>query len=226
MNFTRKRNSRSERKRILIVCEWDLTEPSYFNCFKKYYKNTAWQIVPVPTGYNTISLVNFAVEELSRRKKAWEEVDETWCVFDADPKPSNPKQLANFNEAIRLAHRKWLEVGYSNQAFEYWLILHFSNNHWAELERNRYKKLINDFLKVNSTKQIKYEKEVTQEIFCLLSHHTTKDGITWIKHAIKCAKKIHQDYEEINPKRDKIWNEESSTTIYKLIEKLLSDTNY
>lgn len=54
--------------------------------------------------------------------------DEIWCVFDADPKPSNPSQIMNFNSAIMLAEKQKFFVAYSHQAFEYWLLLHMDDH--------------------------------------------------------------------------------------------------
>jgi hypothetical protein len=43
---------------ILIVCEGKNTEPSYFN----HFRLTSAKVVPVGLGFNTISLVNRAIE--------------------------------------------------------------------------------------------------------------------------------------------------------------------
>jgi hypothetical protein len=62
--------------------------------------------------------------------------DQVWCVFDADPKPNNPNQAKNFNDADALAARKGFSVAYTNQAFEYWLILHFYYHQGGGMNRN------------------------------------------------------------------------------------------
>src|ERR1700741_1402449 len=71
-----------ERPTILIVCEGENTEPSYFRQFKL----SSATIKPVGEGYNTNSLVQRAIY-LSKEKH----YDQVWCVFDADPKPDNIK---------------------------------------------------------------------------------------------------------------------------------------
>lgn len=100
----------TERPIILIVCEGENTEPSYFRQFKL----SSAIIKPVGEGYNTVSLVKRAIQ-LSKEKL----YDQVWCVFDADPKPDNQNQAKNFNDAIELADNEGLGVAYSNQAFEY-----------------------------------------------------------------------------------------------------------
>ena len=85
-----------ENPSILIVCEGKNTEPSYFNQFRVLSAT----VKSVGTGYNTISLVNKTIRFASQEK-----YDQVWCVFDADPKPDNPNQAQNFNEAIKLAEK-------------------------------------------------------------------------------------------------------------------------
>lgn len=48
----------NEKPTILIVCEGKNTEPSYFNQFRL----TSATIKPVGEGYNTVSLVNRAIQ--------------------------------------------------------------------------------------------------------------------------------------------------------------------
>ena len=104
---------------ILIVCEGKNTEPSYF----KQFRISSAIVKSIGEGYNTISLVKRA-KQLAKRKK----YDQIWCVFDADPKLDNTKQAQNFNNAIKLAEKHKFGIAYSNQAFEYWLILHLDDH--------------------------------------------------------------------------------------------------
>ena len=99
---------------ILIVCEGVNTEPSYF----KQFKLTSATIKALGNGKNTLSLVRQAIK--LRDQGNFEEV---WCVFDKDIFPAQ-----DFNAAITLAEANGLKVAYSNQAFEYWFILHFKDH--------------------------------------------------------------------------------------------------
>ncbi|HFA47898.1 MAG TPA: RloB domain-containing protein, partial [Bacteroidetes bacterium] len=79
---------KEKKQKLLIVCEGGNTEPSYF---KKFKLATA-TIKAVGEGYNTITLVDRAVQ-LSTE----EEYNQVWCVFDKDDFPNQ-----NFNSAIFL----------------------------------------------------------------------------------------------------------------------------
>ena len=103
--FERSEPVLQEKPTILIVCEGENTEPSYFSQFKL---STA-TIKPIGEGHNTISLVNRATE-LANEK----EYEQVWCVFDKDDFTEN-----DFNSAIQIAESKNFNVAYSNQSFEY-----------------------------------------------------------------------------------------------------------
>lgn len=97
--------SKLEKPTILIICEGKNTEPSYFRQFKL---STA-TIKPIGEGFNTVSLVNRAIQ-LSKEKP----YEQVWCVFDKDDFSNN-----DFNSAIQIAEAENFGVAYSNQAFEY-----------------------------------------------------------------------------------------------------------
>ena len=145
---------------ILIVCEGENTEPSYFDQFKLSLAT----IKTVGKGFNTVSLVKQAIE-LSKKGK----YEKVWCVFDADPKPDNPKQSQNFNAAIGMATTNGFGVAYSNQAFEYWLILHFEDHQGGLMNRDDYEKKINSYInKLGANYDGTGNKIVTENFFDLL----------------------------------------------------------
>ena len=197
-----------ERPTILIVCEGENTEPSYFRQFKL----SSATIKPVGEGYNTISLVKRALH-LSK-EKSYEQV---WCVFDADPKPDNPKHAKNFNDAVKLAERKGFGVAYSIQAFEYWLILHFDDHQGGGMNRNDYNNKINQLLKpFGLTYDGESNKIITEEIFELLDGIDKKTNKERKRLAIYRAARNYDLFDHFNPS-----NEESSTTVFRLVEELL-----
>lgn len=106
--FERGIPSLSKNPTILIVCEGKNTEPSYFNQFRL----SSATVKPVGEGYNTISLVNRAIQLAEECK-----YDQVWCVFDADPKPANPAQATNFNAALTLAETQGFGVAYNSSLF-------------------------------------------------------------------------------------------------------------
>ena len=121
--LSRKVDTHEVRKRFLIVCEGEKTEPNYFRGFRR-----PGLILEVKgEGYNTVSLVEKAIEFSEKEK-----YDHVWCVFDRD---SFPEQ--NFNEAFSLAKRNNIRIAYSNEAFELWYLLHF-NYYDSAINRSDY----------------------------------------------------------------------------------------
>ena len=193
-----------EKPSILIVCEGENTEPSYFNQFRL----SSAVIKSVGEGYNTTSLVNRAIQ-LSQEDK----YDQVWCVFDKDD-----FNEGDFNAAIQTAQNQGFGVAYSNQAFEYWLILHFYDHQGGGMHRNDYNKKINKILKPYN---VKYEgtgsKIVEEDFFELLeSIDKKKSKKKRVDLAIERAERTYNQLEHSNPAK-----EESSTTVFLLVKELL-----
>jgi len=207
-NLSRGKATLNEKPTILIVCEGENTEPSYFRQFRL---STA-TIKPIGEGYNTTSLVKRAIK-LSKENK----YDQVWCVFDADPKPSNLKQTQSFNNAIKLAEKNNFGIAYSNQAFEYWLILHFDNHQGGSMERSDYNNKINQLLKqFGFTYDGKGSKVVTEDLFAALDGIDSKTKKERKILAIERAERNYNKLDHSNPAK-----EESSTTVFRLVRELL-----
>lgn len=193
--------TKKERPTILIVCEGENTEPSYFRQFR--LPNAI--VKPIGEGYNTLSLVKRA-GELAGEKP----YDQVWCVFDKD-------SFDDFNEAIIAAKNMGYGVAYSNQAFEYWIILHFDDHQGGGMHRKDYDKKINDLLKPFG---IEYDgegsKTISSKIFDLLEGLDAKTNKSRQSLAIERAKRNHKRFDHKNPA-----SQESSTTVYELVEELL-----
>ena len=147
----------TEKPSILIVCEGENTEPSYFNQFRI----TSARVKSVGEGYNTVSLVNRALALAQQGN-----YDQVWCVFDKDDFNDN-----DFNSAIQIAVANNFGVAYSNQSFEYWLILHFNDHQGGGMHRDSYNDKINEHLKPlkvtydgNGTKLIEEDFELLDGI--------------------------------------------------------------
>lgn len=190
---------------ILIVCEGENTEPSYFNQFRL----SSAKVKSVGEGYNTISLVNRALE-LSQQGS----FDQVWCVFDKDDFNEQ-----DFNDAIQIAKSNNFGVAYSNQAFEYWLILHFNDHQGGGMHRNDYNDKINSMLKPY---MVKYDgngsKIVEEDFFELLDGIDEKTKNKRVDLAIARAERNDKQFDHTNPAR-----EESSTTVFKLVQELLKN---
>lgn len=131
------------KQSFLIVCEGENTEPDYFNEFKL----SSAKVESIGEGMNTISLVNRAIQIKKEYLKKETKFDQYWVVFDKDDWTNS-----DFNTAIQLAESNGFSVAYSNQAFEYWFILHF-NLHQGQVNRNTYEETLSNYL------GFKYSKE-------------------------------------------------------------------
>jgi len=193
----------TEKPSILIVCEGENTEPSYFNQFRI----TSAKVKSVGEGYNTVSLVNRAL--ILAQQGSY---DQVWCVFDKDDFKEN-----DFNSAIQIAEANNFGVAYSNQSFEYWLILHFNDHQGGGMHRDSYNEKINVLLKPfkvvydgNGTKLIE------EDFFELLDGIDDKTSKKRVELAIVRAERNFNYFDQINPAK-----EESSTTVFRLVRELL-----
>jgi hypothetical protein len=188
---------------ILIVCEGRNTEPSYFNQFRL---STA-TIKSIGEGFNTVSLVQRAIQLAGER-----EYEQVWCVFDKDD-----FEEVDFNQAIAIAENENFGVAYSNQAFEYWLILHFEDHQGGGMHRNDYYEKINKLIQPFG---VAYDgvksKRVSEALFEILNGVHEKIGIRRTELAIKRAERNYDYFDHANPAK-----EESSTTVFRLVKELL-----
>lgn len=193
---TERKLSRISGKRIvketfLIICEGVNTEPDYFNAFRL----TSATVKAVGHGMGTTALVQKAVKI---RKQKGVTFDHYWVVFDKDDFSDT-----DFNAAIVLAKQNGFEVAYSNQAFEYWFLLHF-NLYQGALHRMKYEKMLSDLLGFSYSKKM----GVSNKIFNVLLGKQ--------QQAISNAKTVMKQFDSKNPAQ-----EESSTTVYQLVEELI-----
>lgn len=194
--------TRIEKPTFLIVCEGENTEPSYFRKFKL---STA-TIRAIGEGYNTTSLVNRTLQ-LANKKK----YDQVWCVFDKDD-----FSIDDFNSSIQIAESNNFGVAYSNQAFEYWILLHLEDHQGGGMHRNDYNEKLNELLKpLKASYDGKGSKLITDEIFEILDSFDESLGKNMTELAINRAKRNLKSNNIGNPAK-----EESSTTVYKLVEEL------
>lgn len=208
-DLTRKAPKRSTLKRFLIICEGKNTETSYF----KQFRLPNVLIETVGLGYNTVSLVNKAIE-IYAQKSDGEKPDEVWCVFDKDDFTNE-----SFSKALQLAKENNLFCAYSNQAFEYWLILHFINHHGGQLHRNEYNDVINKHVnKIGGRYAGKGCKIVNSRLFEILQAKDPTTKRSRQEMAIERARNIYQAKSKVPPAKA-----ESITTVFQLVEKLISE---
>lgn len=133
-SLERKTDVRPERKRILIVCEGEKTEPYYFESIKALLPRHVAEVIKVEgQGFNTQSLVNHAKKSRDEKMDTDYSYDEVWVVFDRDSFEPD-----KFDNAIYSAEAMGMKVAWSNEAFELWYILHFEARQTG-MSRTEYK---------------------------------------------------------------------------------------
>lgn len=121
---------RPPRKRILVFCEGEATEPLYLNACKRWLQATAVHVEIADARGVPLTLIKLAQEAkeaniAQARRDPSARYDEVWCVFDRDEHPG-------VEEALRRAHAQGIQTAYSNPCFELWLWLHFAESPGAQ----------------------------------------------------------------------------------------------
>jgi hypothetical protein len=194
----RKESTKTERQKILIVCEGEKTEPNYFRSVERMLPKGIVSIEIIGTGSNTISVVKTCLEQIKKAIEVDEKYDEAWVVFDKDSFSNE-----HFNEAIRLAEANKVNCAFSNEAFELWYILHFQYL-VTKLNREQYNEILAGILGCT------YEKNSIDIIEVIL-----KKGN--VDTAIRNAKTLEKTHDNTNHAI-----EVPKTLVYKLVEKLLA----
>jgi hypothetical protein len=188
------------KETILIVTEGTKTEPTYFNQFPQ----NELVIKVEGTGQDPLSLVKKAkfIQKL-------EKYDHVWCVFDRD-------DHVHFNDALQLAERYRFHVAYSNQAFEYWLLLHFEDHQGGYMHRSDYHEKIRSHLSSFSLRlDWKKSKIVSEAMYNVLVGVDPLYGKSREQIAIVRAQKVLHFHKNRHPS-----DANSSTTVHQLVELL------
>ena len=139
-------------------------------------------------------MVAYTKKKFDQAKSEKLPYDQVWCVFDRD---SFTKE--QFNTAIQMAEAYGFKTAYSNEAFEFWYVLHFEYL-TAGIDRKRYKTKLTQHLGK------KYKKNSLDMYGILLSRQDD---------AIKNAKKVYKIHTGLSPADMK-----PSTTVHVLVEEL------
>lgn len=123
---------------FLIVCEDEQTEPAYFRKFQDQFPERTLYLECVGTGRDQLGVVEAAIvakENLERETR--KTIDFIWVVFDKDDAEKNESKLKRFNAAFDLALKNNFHIGFSNEVFELWLLLHLEDvNGEVKMPRN------------------------------------------------------------------------------------------
>lgn len=217
--FKKRREERRKRQHeikspkansFLIVTEGERTEPLYFRGLQRLICEKVGgnvNVVEVPTidihgeGCSTGKLIEITEKIVSEAKILYQNI---WVVFDKD-------DFEDFDQAIKDGLNKGYHVAWSNQAFEYWLYLHFHYSDSA-LHRDIWKEKLDEVFERyrlgNGTYQKNYE-----DIYNMVNKF---DGVNT---AIKNARRRMARF---NEETDKASEYDPGTTVYRLVEKLKS----
>lgn len=200
------RNKRSldARSKFYILTNGRETEKNYFDLIKS--KKSIFDVKVEYQNSNPIQLVKYASQYLR-------EANQVWCVFDIDN---------NFNDgtliqAIKLAEETGVQIAYSNIAFEVWLLSHYqkveSSYDNARLIRQM-DKLIREDFRLNRDYD-KSDKEL------LKKHFLPKLDDAVVNSKVIYQRKVKQHEQEyMGNKNYRIWEWNSSTNVFQLIEAL------
>ena len=193
-DIRRKVGVRPVKKSFLIVCEGQNTEPEYFNSFRL----TSAAVKAVGKGLGTRALVREAVGIRQEEQRKGKTYDQYWVVFDKDDFPED-----DFNLAIREAEAGGFRVAWSNQAFEYWFILHF-HLYQGPLHRSKYAEMLARLTGMSYSKKA----GVASDLYNLL--------IPRLDIAVSHAKSVLAGF----PEGTSPAQAESATMVYALAEEL------
>lgn len=195
---------RKQRDTILILTN-GRTEKNYFEAISTGY-SSMYKIEVKLLNAECDKLVNYAIN-LDRSK-----YNQIWCVFDID----NSLEENHLILALKLAKDNNINIAYSNEAFEVWLLYHIFEKVPSALTRKAYIKEINKHLEsIGSSKYQKNDVELLKKIF-----------LPKLLVATENSKKVHQKFEAEHQKLNSgnkgypVWEWKSTTTVYKLIENL------
>lgn len=203
----RKENIKKQKSsKWLIVCEGLQTEPNYFigavdAINEELKEEDKLKVDVVGKGMNTISLVKSVegiLNDIDECKKSIIPYEKIFVVFDKDSFSSS-----SFNEAIFM----WYIPLWSNQAIEYWFLLHF---HYLDekMDRTTYQSKLSEYFKSAGLENYRYQKNDEKIYFRLFKYGS-------LEQAKKNASKIHSYHDNETPS-----NSESCTTVYKLFEEI------
>ncbi len=217
--LSRRGPTRAETPYILLFCEGKNTEPAYFTALVNWLKLRSVKVLPIGAQGFQRSVVENAIEQ----KKAYADRlyadDPVWCVFDADPKPD---QASKFNEAIELAQANSLRVAWSNQAFEYWLLLHFQEHTGETLPRADYHGTLNQHLALlGAAYDGRGSKQISADLFAHFLQPDRADRPHQRRRLVLAHRRAARNHRQWQQRTTSPAKMESCTTVYELVEMLL-----
>ncbi len=206
----RKINVRKQKSNYwLIACEGEKTEVNYFKKAIHFVNSNIdpkyeLKVKIIGFGMNTISLVEKTEDLLNKLDSYLNGVipyGKVFVVFDKDSFEDK-----KFDEAVNLCYQRGYVPLWSNEAIEYWFLLHFYYID-SVIDRKEYILKLNDYFKKNGI--MEHYKKNDENIFEKLY----KTGS--LENAIKFAKRRHSECKNLPPSLSK-----SCTMVYQLFEEI------
>lgn len=193
-------NKYQARNKFYILTNGEQTEKNYFELLKA--KHSIYDVKVEFVNADPLGLVEYAIRN-------FKDANQVWCVFDID----NSYRDNRLVPALKKAEDNGIKIAYSNMAFEVWLISHFDKCE-KELQVKDYTSILNSYIKDKGVTYSKNDKELLKKYF-----------IPLCKDAVQNAKVVYQtrvkNFREVCPnERLPIWNWNSSTDVFKLVEAL------
>lgn len=124
---------------FILFCEDKVNEPAYFHSFQKDKKVKINFVEDQKSDYiNYLNTIKYCVDQGLMHpidggyQLAIENTQNIWCIYDRDAEEENQANLNQFNQirfstAIQAAEAAGLNVAWSNDVFELWILLHFED---------------------------------------------------------------------------------------------------
>ncbi len=206
-SYNRRKSSRkrSHKKMILICCEGEKTEYNYFESLRKddNFKKVFSIKVRKGEGGSPDQIVKRAIKHKNKSGVP----DEAWCVMDTETFTQG-EMRNKLEKSIRKLKKEKFIPCLSNPAFEVWILAHFKRT------TKSFFKCDNVIEELNKEWKKTFKKEYDKSDPAIY-----KNTIDKIKAAIGNAKWIFEESPEHSGK-ESVLDCNSSTEIYKLIEKL------
>jgi hypothetical protein len=221
-----------------LFCEDSVCEPLYFKQFEKNIK-VITHIGQKSMFKNLIKTIKKCEEDGYLKKidtgyKLAHDGMEVWCVFDRD-KGANGENIdegnIEFDLVITTAMNQGINVAWSNDAFEMWILLHLMEIPIKDYERAKdrtyYYLKLKDYFQNHSSPNIDLQKALQYQFgykHSLKSEQNFKNIVLveimpYISIAVERAKVLAQSCEVENDFSKKI----PCTFVYKLVERILEE---
>ena len=201
--MARNMKERKTRDKFYIITNGQETEYNYFTLLKS--QKSIYDVKVLYANKDPYGLIEYAKPYLMN-------ANQVWVVFDID----NTYEEDRLMPALKLATQYGVRYAYSNLSFEVWLIMHFQECS-NRMDIKGHKRVLDKYL---SEKRVglsynKTDKEVLKKYF--IPYYKTAVNYAKINYQRRVVEH-NQQYGENS--QMKIWEWNSPTNVYKLIEAL------